>query len=72
MKMIKFQKISRSEIEKEAFDIQTNNGRALLLQGLLQSADNILNSLDPTKGIIFLKEIGGNVVRFEVITQQAS
>jgi len=67
MKLIKFRKISRTEIEKEAFDIQTNNSRALLLQNLLKSADRVLTKLKESESIIFLKEIGGGVVRYEVV-----
>ena len=67
MKFMKFQKIPRAEVEKEAFDIQTNNGRALLLQNLLQSADRVLTKLKEYETIIFLKEVGGSVVRYEVV-----
>ncbi len=67
MKLIKFRKISRAEVEKEAFDIQTNNSRALLLQNLLKSADRVLTKLKESESIIFLKEIGGGVVRYEVV-----
>ena len=67
MKLIQFRKIPRAEIEKEAFDIQTNNGRALLLQNLLQSADRVLTKLKEYETIIFFKEIGGSVVRYEVV-----
>jgi hypothetical protein len=72
MKLVKFQEVSRDEIEKEAFDIQTNNGRALLLQDLLQSADSIFNGLRPSEDLVFLREVGGNVVRFEVVSQQVA
>ena len=67
MKFMKFQKIPRAEVEKEAFDIQTNNGRALLLQNLLQSADRVLTKVKEYETIIFLKEIDGSMVRYEVV-----
>ena len=67
MKMIQFEQISREEIEKEAFDIQTNNGRAMLLQDLLRGADNLSTNLHASEGIIFLKQVNGNVLKFEVV-----
>lgn len=72
MKLIQFKEISREDIEKEAFDITTNNGRALLLQDLLKGADSLNNNLDVNEGIIFLKQINGNVIKFEVVEQKAS
>ena len=72
MKLIQFEKISREDIEKEAFDIATNNGRALLLQDLLKGADNLTNNLDANKGIVFMKQVDGNVIKFEVVEHIAS
>ena len=71
MKLLQFEKITREDIEREAFDIETNNGRALLLQDLLRGADNLSSNLDKTKGIIFKKQINGNVLKFEVVNQIA-
>ena len=71
MKLVKFQQITRADIEKEAFDIQTNNGRALLLQDLLQSADRVSDGLQESEGIIFLKEVDGNIIKFQVVNQIA-
>ena len=72
MKLIQFEKVTRAEIEKEAFDIATNNGRALLLQDLLKGADSISKNLPPSEDLIFLKQIGGGVIKFEVVNQKAS
>jgi hypothetical protein len=72
MKLIQFEQISREDIEKEAFDIATNNGRALLLQDLLKGADNLNNNLDANEGIVFMKQIDGNVIKFEVVEHRAS
>tara|TARA_B100000497_G_C7624282_1_gene375113 strand:+ start:788 stop:1006 length:219 start_codon:yes stop_codon:yes gene_type:complete len=72
MKLIQFEQISREDIEKEAFDIATNNGRAHLLQDLLKGADNLNSNLDHNEGIIFMKQVDGNVIKFEVVEQKAS
>lgn len=72
MKLIQFKQISREEIEQEAFDISTTNGRALLLQDLLKGADNLSNNLGESEGIVFMKEVDGNVFKFEVVNQKAS
>jgi len=67
MKLIRFKEITRADIEKEAFDIATNNGRALLLQDLLQGAERVERSLNSSEGLKFLKQIGGNSIKFEVV-----
>ncbi|MEE9373120.1 MAG: hypothetical protein V3V00_08715 [Saprospiraceae bacterium] len=72
MKLIQFEQISREDIEKEAFDIETNNRRALLLQDLLKGADNLTSNLHEYEGINFLRQIDGNIIKFEVVRQKAS
>lgn len=69
MKLIQFKEIPKAEIEKEAFDITTNNGRASLLQDLLKGAERVEKDLNSTEGLVFLKQIDGNSIKFEVVNR---